>query len=363
MRRGPLNTPGRTVADLGERGIVAAIRARMPPAPAWLLLGIGDDAAVAQPQRGALDVLTTDGLVEGVHFDRRFSRPYDVGWKALAVNLSDIASMGAAPRLALLSLALPPRLPLADFDELIDGFAALAARERVALAGGNVTRSPGPLMIDVTVTGTVRPRRVLARSGAGPGDEIYVTGTIGAGRAGLECLRAKLPTLNTELPGDPAQGDPCGPWPTVIADPRWDPILARCRRPEPRCRVGALLGRNRAAGACMDLSDGLADAVRQVAEASGAGIQIDAAALPIDACTREWFASTGSDPVVAAVAGGDDYELLFSVPRRGRRRLETVRRQARGVPLTKIGVATSEPGVHLSRDGRLEPLPEGFVHF
>ena len=365
-----MNTPGRTVADLGERGIIASIRARMPAPPAWLLLGIGDDAAVAQPERGALEVLTTDALVEDVHFDRRFTRPYDAGWKALAVNLSDIAAMGAAPRLALLSLALPPALPLSDFDELIDGFTALAARERVTLAGGNITRSPGPLMIDVTVTGTVRPRRVLARAGARPGDDIYVTGTIGAGRAGLEMLRAELPTPNPQVrkglsdrdPRDPRPADP-DPRPTH-SDPRPEnPCVARYRRPDPRCRVGALLGRNRAAGACMDLSDGLADAVRQVAEASGVGIALDAAALPIDPCTAEWFASRGLDPVTASIAGGDDYELLFAVPRRGRRRLETVRRQARGVPLTRIGLATSEPGVRLSREGRVEPLPEGFVHF
>ena len=113
----------------------------------------------------------------------------------------------------------------------------------------------------------------------------------------------------------------------------------------------------------MDLSDGLADAVRQVAAASGTGAAIEAAALPIDEQARRWFERHGVDPVAAAAAGGDDYELLFAVPRRARRRLETVRRQGRGVQLTRIGTLTREPGVHLVRNGRLEPLPTGFVHF
>src|SRR5262245_11016477 len=152
------------------------IRARVPAAPAWLPIGIGDDAAVAAPERGALEVLTTDALVESVHFDRRLSTPADIGWKALAVNLSDVAAMGGTPRLALLSLGLPDGIEAEDVDELIGGFLALARDTGVALAGGNITRSPGPLFVDVTVTGHVRPRRVLTRAGGHAGDDLYVTG-------------------------------------------------------------------------------------------------------------------------------------------------------------------------------------------
>src|SRR5215211_3209934 len=120
----------------GERDLIAEIRARVPTAPPWLLVGIGDDAAVVRPERGALEILTTDGLVDGVHFDRRFSRPRDIGWKALAVNLSDIAAMGGTPRLALLSLSLPAGMIAGEVHELVDGFLALAADARVTLAGG-----------------------------------------------------------------------------------------------------------------------------------------------------------------------------------------------------------------------------------
>jgi thiamine-monophosphate kinase len=339
-----LSTPGSaSVADLGERRIIADIRAKLPPAPGWLPIGIGDDAAVVEPERGALEVLTTDSLVEGVHFDRRFSTAFDVGWKALAVNLSDIAAMGGRPRVALLSLGLPPALAAGDLDALVDGFLALAREHRVVLAGGNITRSPGPLIVDVTVSGTVRPRRVLTRAGARPGDEVYVTGSIGAGLAGLRFLEQSSGR-------EPADAE-------IAA------CVAQYRRPQPRSRIGALLGGNRAASACMDLSDGIADALRQIADASGVGIAVDAEALPIAPGARRWFESAGMDPVQEALAGGDDYELLLTVPRRRRGRLTTVSRQGRGIPLTRVGQATTEIGVRVVRNGTAEPLPTGFVHF
>src|SRR5688572_11749131 len=242
----------------------------MPPAPASLTVGIGDDAAVAVPDRGALQVLTTDALVEGVHFDRRFSSPQDIGYKAIAVNVSDIAAMGASPRLALLSLMLPQGYPVSDLDRLVEGVAEMAALAGMTVAGGNLTRSPGPLIVDVTVTGAVRPRRVLTRAGAHPGDGLYVTGAIGAAAAGLGWLRAN-PDARPDDPG--------------LAE-----CVARHSRPEPRFRIGALLGRNRAASACMDLSDGLSDAVQGIAAASGTGAIIDAASLPIHPAASAWFA-------------------------------------------------------------------------
>jgi thiamine-monophosphate kinase len=173
---------GPTVADVGEHELIARIRARIAPPP-WVVVGPGDDAAVLEPEPRALQLLTTDALVEGVHFDRRFCPAAAIGHKALAVNLSDLAAMGGAPRAALLSLALPGDLPAADAEAIVDGLLALAARFKVALVGGNITRSPGPLVVDVTALGTVGRRRVLTRSGARPGDEVYVTGTLGAGRA------------------------------------------------------------------------------------------------------------------------------------------------------------------------------------
>src|SRR4051812_35012613 len=163
------------VCDLTEHELIDRVRAALPPAPSWLLVGIGDDAAVVEPARNRVEGLTVDAIVEGVHFDRRFTPPAAIGHRALAVNLSDPAAMGAEPRLALLSMVLPPSLSCAEFDGMVGGLAALAAVHKVHVVGGNLTRSPGPLMLDVTVTGTAKPRRVLSRAGARPGDEIYVT--------------------------------------------------------------------------------------------------------------------------------------------------------------------------------------------
>jgi thiamine-monophosphate kinase len=351
----PGSAGGERVSDTGERALIERIRRRVPAAPPALIVGIGDDAAVAAPDRGALQVLTTDALVEGVHFDRRFSTPADIGYKALAVNVSDVASMGGAPRFALLSLMLPIQMTVADVDGLLDGLLELAAQTRVSLAGGNITRSPGPLVVDVTVVGSVKARKVLTRAGARAGDLLYVTGRIGAAAAGLGWLRRGT----SQGHAAPGGTDTLAERP---ADPGMGECVARHCRPEPRARLGALLGRTRAASACMDLSDGLADAVTQLSCASRTGAKIDAALLPIHPAAREWFTRDGVDPIGTAVAGGDDYELLFAVPWRTRSRLRAVLREARGLPVTRIGEVTADRSVGLIRDGRIEPLPSGFVH-
>ena len=328
------------VADCAERELIARIRRQLPPAPDWVLVGVGDDAAVVEPARNRAEVLTVDALVDGVHFDRAFVPPDAIGHRALAVNLSDLAAMGAAPRLALLSMALPPALPLADFDAIVGGFAALAVRHRLHVVGGNLTRTPGPLTIDVTVMGTVKRRQALTRAGARPGDALYVSGSIGSARAGLSALQSAIRNPQSAIEAD--------------------------LRPEPRLLLGTHLSRNKAASACMDLSDGLADGLRQIAEASGVGMTIDADAVPIDPAARAVLGRGGEDAVLAAIAGGDDYELLFAVRPRTGRRLAAAERRG-GVPLTRIGRCTAEPGVTLHRAAGapidLADLPHGFSHF
>lgn len=341
-----MSSPGKAapvIADLGERALIERIRQRVPEASPLLPIGIGDDAAVAVPDRGALQVLTTDALVEGIHFDRRFSSSADIGYKALAVNASDVAAMGGSPRLALLSLILPADLPVADLDDLVGGFLEMAGQARIAVAGGNIARSPGPLIVDVTLTGAVRPRRILTRAGAAADQALYVTGSIGAATVGLAWLRAN----GGGMPDDPGLAE----------------CVTRHRRPQPRLRIGALLGRTRAATACMDLSDGLADAVHQVAAASRTGAIIDAALLPIHPAAADWLSGTGQDAVDAAVSSGDDYELLFAVPKRFGGRLRHVIQQARGVAITRIGELTADGPVRVRRGGALVPMPTGFSHF
>ncbi|HUQ88862.1 MAG TPA: thiamine-phosphate kinase [Vicinamibacterales bacterium] len=341
------------VGELGEHALLARILSRLPrPTPA-VVVGPGDDAAILALGRNERLVVTTDAVVEGVHFSRAYSSPADIGHKALAVNLSDLAAMAATPRWALLSLILPGSWLVADVENLVDGLAALAARHGVAVVGGNITRTDGPFVVDITAGGEVGPRRWLTRNGARAGHEIWLSGAIGGAAAGLEML------------GAAGQGSGIGDQGSGIGDQGSGAVcIARHRRPEPRVRLGIAVGRARAAKAAMDLSDGLADALRQVAAASGVGVRIDGDVLPIEPSAREWWQSRGIDPVSAAVKGGDDYELLFAVPPKSGRALRSVARHVTDPPLTKIGVFTKDPGsLVIARPGKEDPLPEGFEHF
>ena len=332
----------RTVSEIGEHALILRITARLAMPP-WVTIGPGDDAAVVEPERGALDVLTTDAQVDGVHFDTAFVPPEAIGHRALAVNLSDLAAMGARPRAALLSFVLPGDLAGSTVDAIVDGLLALAATHHVALVGGNITRSPGPLMLDVTAIGSVKPRRILTRAGARPGDEVYVTGSIGGPVVGLHSLRAvggadlKVRLYNRDE--------------------------EKYLRPTPRVRAGMLLGRNRAASACIDLSDGLADGLRQIAAASNVGITVDADRIPFADGVLDFHRSRGGDPIDAALAGGDDYELLFTTRPSWRGRLRAVRGQLGDLPITKIGVVTKGGRLAVRTPDGERDLPAGFEHF
>lgn len=334
-----------TVAELGEHALLARLLARLPRTSPTVLVGPGDDAAVLAKVRNERLVVTTDAVVERVHFSRAFSSPADIGHKALAVNLSDLAAMGATPRWALLSLVLPGAWPVGDVEELVDGFAALARRHAIDVVGGNLTRTDGPLVVDVTAAGDAAPRRFLTRGGAKAGHEIFVSGALGGAAAGLEMLQAAA----DRGPGVGEQADAC---------------VARHRRPEPRVRLGVAMARAKAARAAMDLSDGLADALKQVAAASGVGVRVDAERVPIDAGARDWWTSRQVDPLIAAVRGGDDYELLFAVAAKSGGALRSIARHVADPALTKIGVFTNDPrALVIVRAGKEEALPEGFEHF
>ena len=323
------------MAECGEHALIARIKARIT-SPGWVVLGPGDDAAAIESVRGALEVLTTDAQVEGVHFDRRFVPPDAIGHRALAVNLSDLAAMGARPRAALLSLALPDDLAIEAFDQMLDGLFDVADRYRVAVIGGNITRTSGPMVVDVTAIGSVHRRKILTRAGARVGDAVYVTGTLADAASGLLSLQG---------------GEP----PNAGAE--------RYLRPDPRVRAGILLGGNRAASSCMDLSDGLADGVRQLAQASGVGMTIDASAIPIAPQSREWLMHHGRDAVDVALQGGDDFELIFTANPKQAGRLRSVRRHLGDLPITRIGVVTKGPELIVKDDHGQRELPAGYEHF
>ncbi len=347
-----------TIGEVGEHGLIRWIAevAGVSHTPD-VLLGIGDDAAVVRPRRNHVDVLTTDVLVDGVHFTRAFSSAADVGHRALHVNLSDIAAMGAEPRVAMLSLGLPAALEALWVAEFVQAFVEAAKAARVELVGGNVSRSP-VLFVDATVSGAVKLRHVLRRGGARAGDELYVSGEVGAAAAGLAWLQrlddggagSSSPATHETMSRDMTEA--------------LERAIARYRRPEARVLLGQQVARNRAASACMDTSDGLADALRQLAQASGVGVRVEAAALPVSPAVAHVVAATGADSDALAWSGGEDYELLFAVPRRLRRRFLHATGRKGYPPVTRIGVCTKEAdSVVVQADGRQTALPGGYEHF
>ena len=335
--------PSPAIAHLGEHELISRIRRRAGNPPDWIAIGIGDDAAVLRSSRNTDIVVTTDAQVEGVHFRRDWTSMAAIGRKAVAVNLSDLAAMGATPRACLLSLALPGDLSVDDFDALVNGVVELSQREKAPLVGGNITRSPGPLFVDVTAIGAVHGRRLLTRRGGRAGDLLFVSGEVGGAGAALSMLAAGV---------DRSQLD----------EPERE-CLTRLEQPEPRLRLGHAAGRSRAVTACIDLSDGLAEAVRQLAQASGTGATIDAAKIPVQAGARQWAARQQADPIDGALGGGEDYELLFAVAPRRRRAFFAAISRRPDVPVTHVGQLTATPEVLLTRDGTLHPLPSGFRHF
>jgi thiamine-monophosphate kinase len=249
--------------------------------------------------------------------------------------------MGATPRASLLSLGLPPDLPLEEFDDIVTGFLELAAAE-APLVGGNLTRSPGPLILDVTAMGVAHRRKLLLRSTGRPGDEIYVTGTLGGAAAGLAMLADGASERLTHVERA---------------------CIGRHRRPMPRLRLGRTVARSHAAAACVDLSDGLSDAAQQLAAASETGVVIEQDLIPIHPGVRAWSARGTDDPLELALSGGEDYELLFAVRPRMRSRFLAAVRRFQDVPVTRVGVLTDQAGAWVEQAGTRRPLPAGFAHF
>ena len=308
-----------TARGLGERGIIERLRRRMPRGRG-VVVGIGDDAAVlalpagrarGRPQSTRL-LFASDMIVEGVHFDRRLVPPHGIGWKALACNVSDIAAMGGRPWAAVVSLGAPPSTPAATLDGIAAGLARCAWRFSMGIVGGDTVRAP-TLVVDVAILGLARPDQVILRSGARPGDAVFVTGRLG------------------------------GSYPSG-RHARFMPRVAEAQRLLNRVRVHAM----------MDLSDGLASDLWQLSRASRVRLQVEAARVPV---ARE------ARTLQHALMDGEDYELLFTV---GQRDAARVPARLGRTPVTRIGTALRQGiGVELEdAGGRVRPLrPQGFRHF
>lgn len=331
-----------TLGDLGERGLIERIRQRVGPPGPGVGLGIGDDAAWVSWPSGHL-LLTTDSLLEDVHFRRATASLVDVGAKALAVNLSDIAAMGGTPRVALVALAAPRTLPVAAVDDLYTGLLEVARQHQVQVVGGDTCGSPGGIVLTITVAGDV-DGAPLCRGGARPGDAILVTGTLGAAAAGLAALERGPGGVRAE---------------SLAA------VYRAHRRPIPRIAEGRAVHGAGVATAMMDLSDGLATDLGQLARESGVGAVIHLAALPIAEATREVARGLGCDPTAWAVGGGEDYELLITVPAARAAELAMQVAAVTGTPLTRIGeIRPAADGIRfLDEAGRPARVPLGFDHF
>jgi thiamine-monophosphate kinase len=330
---------------LGEFGLIDRLARLCPTTSSQLRLGVGDDAAVVRPRPGTELLVTTDVLVEGVDFDLSVWPFERLGEKALVVNLSDVAAMGGRAVAFFVALSLPARARVRDAEALYRGLGRAARRYGVVLAGGDVSAAPC-WSIAVTVVGEVARGRALTRSGARPGDLLCATGTLGDSGAGLELLRAK------------------GRLPRGLSRARGRWLITRHQAPTPRLAIGERLADQRLATAAIDLSDGLAVDVRRLCEASGVGVEIDLSALPLSMPLRAYAAAVQSDPVDYALGGGEDFELLVTVPPRG---LDRARRATAGdAPLTIIGrVTTARRGLSvIDSAGRSYPLPRGgYEHF
>lgn len=319
------------------------------PARSSLSIGIGDDAAVIKQLSGRDTVITTDLLVEEIDFRRETISPRLLGHKALAVSLSDIAAMGARPRWSLVSLGVPQGVWQTGFvDQFYDGFFALAERYEVKLVGGDLSRTPERVVVDSVLLGETRRGRAILRSGARPGDHIFVTGTLGGSAAGLRLLEHGA-RLNERAGGSRLEAFS-------------QKLLLRHLRPKPRVGWGVVLGEERLASAMIDLSDGLSSDLAHLCEESRVGAFIEAGRLPLNPILRQGGERLSLDPLALALDGGEDFELLFTVSPRNLRRLP---RRVDGVPATYIGdVRPETEGLQLLEDGHVTRLkPAGFTHF
>ena len=326
---------------MGEFDLLRRMRERLPPPGPRVPLGSGDDAAIAVP--GGATATSVDALVDGVHFRREWSSAKQIGAKALAVALSDLAAMGAEPGEAYVVLGVPTDLDEDGCMELLDGMARVAEETGTTLAGGDVTRAPA-LTLAVTVVGHAeRPEDFVTRSGARPGDALVVTGELGGAASGLLLLERSSPSDNDSPPvGSMSDG-----------------LIARQVEPRPRLAAGRALA-EAGATAMIDLSDGLGGDASHLAEASGVGLRIDAAALPLAPGVTEVAATAGRDPLSTAVSGGEDYELLAALPPERLAPATTAVEKQSGVGLTRIGEVVAGEGVEIRLPGGGLLEPTGF---
>ncbi len=326
------------VEEIGEFNLIRRLTSisssgTSPP----VMTGVGDDAAVYRPKPGMAQVVTTDALIEGYHFDFDFYRMDHIGYKAMVVNLSDIAAMNAQPILATVALGIPRSFSTDDLESLYRGLTDAASKYGVQIVGGDTTRSP-VLLLSITIIGEAPVPSLVYRNGASPGDSICVSGNLGDAAAGLDLLRNHTESHTLE--------------PNV-----WDALTTRHLMPTPRLDLVLEWAQKEVRpSALIDISDGLANEVHHICAASRCGAILWESKLPLSPELRAG-APKSRTPVDYALNGGDDYELLFTAP-------SEILEQMPSGSFTPIGVVTTKDVLIHREDGTLESLkPEGHDHF
>ena len=324
----------------GEREIIARIR-QAAGSSGDLLLGIGDDCAVYKTAQDRVSLVTTDTMVEGVHFDLSWHPPLELGRKAASVNISDIAAMGGLPRFALLSLALATTFESQWLDAFMSGFLAVLAEHGVVLIGGDTVQSGHESVLSVTVIGEMAEAELLARKGARVGDVVLVSGFLGEAAAGLALCRMGLAHA-----------------------PDWQTLVAAHLNPAPLVALGRVLAESGLVHAMQDLSDGLATDLAHICAESGVGAVVTADKIPLSPVLHQAAKTCGQSPLDWALAGGEDYQLLFTAGEQQVAALSSMVREKTGRELFAVGRIVEGQGVFLEEAGqRREISYRGYEHF
>jgi thiamine-monophosphate kinase len=338
----------RSLKDLGEFGFLDRLQRSLPPREGHVIRGVGDDCAVLTVPEGEKVLWTVDTLVEGVHFRMDLIDMHDLGWKSLAVNLSDVAAMGGRPLHAVLSLGLPAGTDLPELDAFYEGFSALAGEHSVALVGGDMVKSPSGFLITVSVLGATTGGCFLPRDGAQPGDWIGVTGPPGDSAAGLSLLLDSKGETGNQPSSD------------LLAS-----LIQAHNRPRPQVREGIFFAGHAGVHAAIDLSDGLLQDLWHVCRQSGTGAVVEQGRLPLSEAIRELAACRGVAPEDWALFGGEDYHLLVAVQADCFEELRARYEAQFQKRLHPIGRMTSDRGIQWeTTDGKRRELePVGYDHF
>ena len=340
-----LKTSGnkRSLNELGEAGIIQLIQEKGPAGLAsHVRKGIGDDCAVLETGRDRLLLITTDMLIEGIHFTDQTLTPKALGWKALAVNISDIAAMGGTPHTAFLSMGLKPEASISFLESFMAGFKALADETAIILAGGDTVESPSFVAITVMLLGDCPPENVVYRSGARVGDDLWVTGPLGNAAGGLLLLREGM---SSGLSG-------------------YASLIQAHQRPLPRLAEGKALGESGLVHAMIDISDGIAKDLVHICEQSHTGALLQATSIPMSDALLRLAADTKKSPLDWALHGGEDYELLFTAASSDEEKIVSLATKVSGSPPTKIGTIVKEDGIWLEgKTGRNRLQSGGYMHF